>query len=144
MSEKRAEELLAKKGAYIDTTAGNSMWPMLRHRHDTVTVTPLRGKVKKYDVALFRREEQIVLHRVIKIVPNGYLIRGDHCLESELVQEDQLLGVLSAFTRNGKPYTVNAPGYVVYSRAVVWLHPVLSLAMRGKRLLVRALKRGNH
>lgn len=144
MSEKRAEELLAEKGAYTDTTAGTSMWPMLRHRHDTATVIPLRGAVKKYDVVLFRRTGQLVLHRVVKIVPNGYLIRGDHCLDGELVQENQLLGVLSAFTRNGKPHSVNAPGYVAYSRMIVWLHPVLSLIIRVRGLVKKALRRENH
>lgn len=141
MIERRAVELLAEKGVYITTTAGTSMLPMLRHHRDTVTVVPLRGAAKKYDVVLFRRGEKLVLHRVINIAPNGYLIRGDHCRESELVQETQLLGILSAFTRNGKTYTLYSPGYVAYSRAIVWLHPVLCLGMGVKNLLKRVLKR---
>ena len=143
MSEKRAEELLAEKGAYITTTVGTSMWPMLRHHRDAVTVTPLRGNVKKYDVVLFRRGMQLVLHRAIAVVPDGYLIRGDHCRESELVKEHQLLGVLSSFTRSGQSYSVNAPGYMAYSRVIVWLHPVLSLTIRARNLLKKALQREN-
>lgn len=132
MSEKRLEELLYQNGVYIDTTTGSSMWPMLRHHRDAVTVVPLQGEVKPYDVVLFRRKERLVLHRVIKRVSNRYFIRGDHCRNGEWVEKSQLLGILSAFTRKGKFYTVKSPGYAVYSRLIVWLHPILCLAARGR------------
>lgn len=133
MSERRAEDILAEQGVYVSTTAGSSMWPMLRHRRDTVTVTPLHGEAKKYDVVLFRRGEKLVLHRVVGFTPDAYLIRGDHCAESERVEKTRILGVLSAFTRGGSPRSVTAPAYVVYSRLIVWLHPLLCLAARLRR-----------
>lgn len=137
MSEKTVEAILKEKGAYIVTTSGGSMRPMLRHRRDTVTVVPLTGTVKKYDVVLFRRGEELVLHRVVDVLPEGYLIRGDHCRESDPVSKMQILGILSAFTRNGKPHTITSPGYVIYSRIIVWLNPVLRLAMKVRRGILR-------
>ena len=137
MSETLTADLLAEKGAYIDTTAGSSMFPMLRHHRDTVTVVPLCGAVKKYDVVLFRRGSQLVLHRVIGFGEDGYRIRGDHCPESEWVKNEQLVGILSAFTRNGKSHTVGSPGYVAYSRIIVWFHPLVCWIMKTKSIVYR-------
>ena len=63
------EEILKRDGVYVSTTSGISMSPMLRDRRDTIVVTPVAGGLKKYDVALYKRGDSYVLHRVIKSCP---------------------------------------------------------------------------
>ena len=67
----KIEEILQKEGCLVTTTAGVSMYPMLRNRRDTVVIRPAAGRLKKYDVALYKRGESYVLHRVVKVLPDG-------------------------------------------------------------------------
>lgn len=59
------EDALNEKGVYVSTTSGVSMYPMLRNRRDTIIVKPPTAPLKKYDVPLYRRGDDYVLHRII-------------------------------------------------------------------------------
>ena len=97
MTPCRIEDVLASEGVYAATTWGTSMYPMLRSGRDTVILRPPQGRLRCYDVPLYRVGEKYVLHRVIRVLPEGYLIRGDNCLTTERVQESQVIGVLTSF-----------------------------------------------
>ena len=75
------------------------MYPMLRDRRDTIMIRPVEGRLKKYDVPLYRRGyrrgEAYVLHRIVKVLPDSYVICGDNCFKKEYgIREEQILGVL--------------------------------------------------
>ena len=38
------EEVFEKEGVFVSTTAGVSMYPMLRHRRDTIVIRPVTGR----------------------------------------------------------------------------------------------------
>lgn len=65
------QEVLERDGVWISTTAGTSMWPMLRDRRDTIVVRPVEGRLRPYDIALYRRGNAYILHRVIKATASG-------------------------------------------------------------------------
>ena len=77
------EDALNEKGVYVSTTSGVSMYPMLRNRRDTIIVKPPTAPLKKYDVPLYRREDDYVLHRIIGKDDRGYIICGDNCINKE-------------------------------------------------------------
>ena len=52
MSEKTIEEIIAEEGIYVCTTCGVSMEPLLSERRDTVAVSPLSERAKKYELLL--------------------------------------------------------------------------------------------
>ena len=55
-------------GSAVLTVTGWSMLPMLHQGRDTVTLSPLPEKLKKYDLPLYQRENgQYVLHRIGKV-----------------------------------------------------------------------------
>lgn len=85
---------------------GVSMWPMLRNRHDVMMVVPAEGELRRYDVALYRRGEKYVLHRVVghygKGSEKGYVICGDNCVMLEYIPREDVLGVLRGFYRDGR------------------------------------------
>ena len=52
------DTVLARDGVWVSTTAGVSMWPMLRNRRDTIVVRPFEGRLRPLDVALYRRGDK--------------------------------------------------------------------------------------
>lgn len=100
------------------TPSGNSMLPMLRDRQDQVVLSAKKGKLKKYDLPLFRYNDRYILHRVYKVQRDGtYIMLGDNREAFECgITDDDILAVVTSFTRKGKTYSVNNLGYKVYCR----------------------------
>lgn len=122
----RYEEYLDKYGRLTYRFHGVSMRPMLRQGKDTFTVVKkTEARCKKYDVALYRRGEQYVLHRVVKVLPKGYVILGDNCLYKERdITDDRILGVLESFNRGKKTVSVSHWSHQLYARVWYWLYPI--------------------
>lgn len=114
----RFEDELARSGRLVYTTVGTSMLPMLRAKRDLIVVEPLCGQLKKYDVALYRDAGgKYILHRVVAAGPDGYVFRGDHNRACERgIREEQIVGVLSAFVRDGREIAVTNRCYRLYAR----------------------------
>lgn len=135
------EEVLASQGVYISTTSGVSMYPMLRDRRDTIIIRPVSGRLKKYEVPLYRRGEDYVLHRIVKVTPEGYVICGDNCLNREYqVTDREIIGVLRGFYRGDREVDMNGCGYRLYCRFWVAVYPVRYVVKRGWMLVKRGLK----
>ncbi|MBQ9513395.1 MAG: S24/S26 family peptidase [Clostridia bacterium] len=91
---------LEKKGVIGFVPAGNSMWPTIKNGRQSVVVVKKDGRLKKYDVALYlRKNGQYVLHRVIGLKKDGYIMIGDSQTNLETVAEEQVVGVLQGFCR---------------------------------------------
>lgn len=125
MSKSTFEEELKEKGVLVYTNVGTSMRPLIRQGKDVMIISSLDhlGRdLRKMDVPLYKRESgQYVLHRIIKVNKDGYVIRGDNTYSNEYgVTDSQILGVLSGVIRNGKEISVNSLGYRVYS--YFWLY----------------------
>ncbi len=129
------EDVIQKDGVYVSTTAGVSMYPMLRNRRDTIIIKPVTGRLKRYDVPLYRRGNEYVLHRIVTVKPESYVICGDNCMRKEYnITVQQIIGVLAGFYRDGKEVDMNGWKYRLYCRAWVALYPVryaIKLALCG-------------
>ena len=101
---------------------GGSMRPMLGGVSDSVTLSPKRGRLCKYDVALYKRPQtgQLVLHRMIGFDDQGgYIFSGDGQYFREYgIADEDILAVMTAFTHNGKEHKVGETGYRLYSRLI--------------------------
>ena len=111
---------------------GTSMLPMLRQGIDSVVLSPLPVRMRKYDLPLYQRENgQYVLHRIVK-VGTTYTCVGDNqfALEPGLAH-GQMIAVVTAFTRGNVEHSVKEPGYWLYCR--LWHHsrPVRHFWHRG-------------
>ena len=133
MTQTNIKEILDNNGVFVSTTSGVSMMPMLRDRRDTIIVKPATERLKKYDVALYRRGDSYVLHRVIKVLPDSYIIRGDNCIAKEYgITDAKILGKLTGFMRGEKEVNMNGAPYKLYSRLICALHPIISLKLKLK------------
>lgn len=119
-------EVLDSGGEFSMISAGNSMLPLLRSRIDTVVLTKPQGRLKKWDVPLYRRDNgEFILHRVLKVLPDGYVMCGDHQFLKEYGIDDTLIvAVLKAFIRDGKRTEVTDFRYRLYVVARILSRPL--------------------
>lgn len=111
----KIEQILAEQGIYVGPTVGVSMLPMLKNRRDTIVVKPKTERLKRLDVALYKRGNDYVLHRVLSPIEGGYLIRGDNCYADENVPEENVFGVLVEFFRKDKHILCTDKKYLRYA-----------------------------
>lgn len=142
---KSAEEIrrvLESEGVFVSTSVGISMWPMLRSRKDTIVIRPIQGRLKRFDVPLYYRNGKLILHRVIRVLPEGYDIRGDNCLGTEKnVSEECMLGVLTEFWRGEKKVELCSFSYRFYVRFWHFLFPLRAFTKRVRAYCMAALAR---
>ena len=132
MSNKRQiEDVLREEGVFVSTTVGVSMFPMLRNRKDTIIVMPYEGRLKKYDVPLYKRGSDYILHRIVEVRPDSYVICGDNCIQKEYgITDEHILGVLTGFYRGSKQINMDGWGYKLYVRMWCALYPIRKMYLR--------------
>lgn len=140
-SENKIEELLKSDGRYLSTTRGVSMRPMLKSGRDVIVVLPKTERLKPYDVALYRRGESYVLHRVIDVTDSGYIIRGDNTYSDEIVPESAVIGVLAEYFSKKRTVKVTDKRYLRYSRRVVRLYPLRKMRVRAVSAIKSVIKK---
>lgn len=149
MSE-RFEDVLARGEKLVYTNVGNSMMPMLRQRRDLLIIERPQGRLKRYDVPLYRREcGKYILHRVLGVRADGYVMCGDNQWRREFgVTDAQVIGVLTAFVRDGVEIPVTDGRYRLYVHLwcdLFWLRAAILLCRalpgRIRRELHRAQRR---
>lgn len=118
-----AKLLLEQKGEISGLTIGKSMWPLFRSNRDIAIIKKIDSKLKVNDVLLYRKKEtdEFILHRLLKITENGYIIRGDNRYSVERnITDDDIIGVMTSFERNGRHYDCRTSKiykvYVIYIR----------------------------
>jgi len=105
------EEILATQGKLVYTNVGTSMMPLLRQRRDLLIIAPKpEGRLKMWDVPLYRRDNgQYVMHRVLWVRKNDYIMCGDNQYYLEKgIQDRHIIGVLETVNRDGKELHVRA------------------------------------
>lgn len=120
---------------------GTSMLPLLRQGIDSVVLSPLPERLKKYDLPLYQRDNgQYVLHRIVK-AGDTYTCVGDNqfALEPGL-RGDQMIALATAVNRGGKTVSVNSLGCRVYCRFWHYTRPWRRFWRRGMGWLKRHLK----
>ncbi len=127
----------------IDVTfavTGNSMYPMLVHKRDSVILAKCdKTSLRKGDIPLYKRNSgKYVLHRIVKVNEKSYDLCGDnqYIIERNLPKEN-VIAVVKAFERNGKLYSCDGFAYKLYWRLRVLSIPFRSLWHRSKGRLRR-------
>lgn len=134
------EKCLNENGVYVGKTQGDSMEPMLKKGRDTVVIVPPVFPLKKYDVPLYRRDDHITMHRIIKCTKKGYIICGDNraYLEKD-IKESDIIGVLSGFYQNGRYVDVKDKAYIKYAKKIK-RRIYLRIVKRYVRAVLRKIK----
>ena len=138
------EELLDTQGYIVYTNVGYSMMPLLRQKKDVIEIRRKEpGRCRKYDVVLYKRGGRYILHRILKVLPDGYVIAGDHNTFLEYdIKDEHILGVMTRVIRNGKSVGTGDLGYRLYVHLWCDFYPVRMFILRGKAKVRRVLSRG--
>lgn len=131
------EEILERDGSLIYKTCGTSMEPLIREGRDVLLIKKADGRLKKYDVPLYRRDDgAYVLHRIIKVCDGYYVVRGDNLYYKEIVEDEKIVGVLAAMDRGGREVNVTDFSYRLRSRIRCATFPVRRVL---RKLMSRSL-----
>lgn len=136
------KEQINNNGEVAFTPKGNSMLPMLRSNKDIVTLCKAQFPLKKYDLPLYvRGNGKYVLHRVIGVEKDSYVMRGDNQFLNEPdIREEQIIGVVHSFTRKNKRYNCDSRTYMLYCR--IWVNTVeIRKVLRIMRRIAGKIKR---
>lgn len=131
MNKTTFEEILREKGELVYTNVGDSMAPLIRPR-DLLVIRSIDRRLKKYEIPLYKRDSgQYVLHRVIRVRKNDYVLCGDNrwCVETGIADR-HILGVLTAIVRDGKTLPVDEPPLCGYAKNLFWRRQWLHLKGR--------------
>lgn len=112
------EAYIRMNGRVVITPVGSSMWPMLRGGRDTVILEKPSGRLKKYDLPVYKRDDgSLIMHRVTDVCSDCYTMCGDHQVNSEYgIRDEQIIAVVTGFYRGEKYYSVENKRYLKYCK----------------------------
>lgn len=132
------EDYLDRHGSLTYTNVGESMLPLLRQGKDLFTVRKKGAeRCKAGDVVLYRRPPDLyVLHRIVEVRPDDYVILGDNCVAKESgIRDEDIIGVMTGFVRGGKEHSVEETAYRAYTTVILHTIPLrVFLKKTGLRL----------
>ena len=110
------EEEIEHHGGFVFTAIGDSMWPLIRQGRDVLEISRKpAGRLKKYDIPLYKSKGKYILHRVLQVRKSDYVIAGDHNYQRETgITDKQIIGVLTGLTRDGKRIELSGWKYRLY------------------------------
>lgn len=118
---------LENGGEALFTVTGTSMLPLLHAGKDSVVITKPLERLKKYDIPLYRRKSgEYILHRVVKVLPDGYEMCGDHqWIKEHGIDDSQIIGTVKQIVRHsGRRISVNSLAYRSYCIFWVLIRPI--------------------
>ena len=136
------EGILSEKGFLLYTNIGVSMMPLLREHRDIIEIRPLHGRAKRYDVVLYKRSGKYILHRILKVRPNDYVICGDHNYYREYgITDDMILGIMTRVIRDGREIRIDDWRYRLYVHLWCDFFPIRAAILYAKRKASSLLRR---
>ena len=120
MSNTTFEDELAVNGRIIYANTGNSMRPLIRQGRDLMIIERRPDvRLRRLDVVLYKSNGKYVLHRILKVRENDYVICGDNCIRKEYgIKESQIIGILTGIIRDGREIKTGDLSYRIYSH--IW------------------------
>lgn len=135
------EQMIEGKGYLVYTNVGYSMMPLLRQKKDLIEIKKRNNeRYRKYDVVLYKHGGKYILHRILKVLPDRYVIAGDHnTFIDPPVTDDMILGVMTRVIRDGKSITPDNFWYKVYVHLWCDFYPMRVFLLKAKAFVCRGL-----
>ena len=89
-------------------------------------------------MVLYKKGENYILHRILRVLPEGYIIAGDNNTFLEYdVKDEQIMGVMVRVLRDGKEIYMTDIKYRMYVHIWCDFYPVRMILQKIKRKLWR-------
>lgn len=112
------EEVISSGGEFQFAPYGTSMLPLIRPGQDSVIfVAP--DNLKKTDIVLYRRlDGSFILHRIMLIQKDNYIMCGDNQRQLERdIKKEQILALVKDVYRDGDPVDTKSKEYQRYIKS---------------------------
>lgn len=121
---------------------GGSMLPLIRQGIDNVYIKKPTEPLKKYDIIFFKRKNgSFILHRIIKVKKNGYVLCGDNqWLAEHGIKMNDVIGIVTEIERGGIRFSCDNPEYMSYVKKRVNTRVIRNI----KPIFIYNLKRVYH
>lgn len=116
--EKKIEDILNRDNYVITSFSGISMLPLLDETKDLVKIEKVNGLLEVDDMALFKRDDKLVLHRIMSIKKDHYEICGDNQIEIEDVPFKAVIGKVVGYFKSGRYVSIEDQEYLNYLKAL--------------------------
>lgn len=135
------QQTLAEGRTVVIRPRGTSMLPLIRQGKDSVELSALPERLKKYDLPLYQRPNgQYVLHRIVK-AGETFTCIGDGQFQKETgVEQAWMIARVTAVYREGKRVSTTSFSYWLYCRLWHWSRPVRHLIWRVRQHRKRSQK----
>lgn len=142
MNNSTFEDEIKRTGRIIYTNVGDSMMPLIKQGRDVLVISTVNGRLKRYEIPLYKRDSgQYVLHRILKVRKNDYVICGDNrCNKEYGITDRHIIGVLSGIIRDGREIHMTDIKCRIYAHLWCDLFPVRILIIRIRQIFKRRLK----
>lgn len=105
--------VLNESGVLSFVPNGNSMWPFIKNRSQSVIIEKVSKPLEVFDVVLFTRPDgSYILHRIIEISQDVLTVIGDSQYNSEKVNLSCVVGVMTGFYKGKTFINANDPKYI--------------------------------
>ncbi len=115
------EEAFSRGATFKLPIKGTSMNPLLYQNRDFVILKKPELPLAVGDIPLYRRNDgSFVLHRIVGIDENGYVMCGDNqFLLEKGITDENIIGVTNALIINGKEISVNDGEYIKHKEKFI-------------------------
>lgn len=140
------EKELFENRILIYKNVGDSMMPLIKQDQDVIIIERPKAwddiktdnsstkLLKKWDVVLYKRDSgQYVLHRVIKVRKNDYLICGDNRFYKESgITDKHVLGILTSVKKPDMEILIGSKEYRKYLFKFCYFYSIRHIIMKIK------------
>lgn len=118
------------------------MWPFLKEGERLVAKEAPVEELKIGDIILYRKNNQLVCHRLIKNVKTEegclFYARGDNSnCPPELVAEEMFIGKAMGIIKNSKIISLDGMRQHLINRFIVMAAPLVSVGVKIGKILLR-------
>lgn len=98
------QEVLDSGGEFQLYPRGSSMLPLIREGRDWVMLVQKGKTLHHNDIVLYHRKDgSFVLHRIVKVRSDGYVLCGDNQVQLETgIQDHQIIALVKGIGRKGR------------------------------------------
>ena len=110
------KNIIAAEGECKLVVTGNSMFPTLKHKRDSVIlVSPNKRCIKKGEIVFIQRETgEYILHRVYKTYEDYFIMNGDNQEWCENVKFNSVIAVAKKIVRKNRQISCDNLLYKYY------------------------------
>ncbi|MBQ3284308.1 MAG: S24/S26 family peptidase [Ruminococcus sp.] len=134
MAKSTFEQVIAEEGVLVYSNVGDSMYPLIKPR-DLLVIKKPELPMKRLDIPLYKRDNgQYVLHRIVGVRGDEYLICGDNRVDVERgITDRHIIGMLTDIIRDGESISVYSFKKRVYAHLWSDFRPIKRVIFRIRR-----------